>query len=40
MPTVLLLTTSSHPEANGNCDVAVITITPALARSRQSRQSG
>lgn len=32
MPTVLLLTTSSHPEADGNCDVAVITITPALAR--------
>ena len=32
MPTVLLLTTSSHPEANGNCDVAVVTITPALAQ--------
>lgn len=32
MPTLLLLTTSSHAEANGNCDVAIVTITPALAQ--------
>lgn len=32
MPTLLLLTTSSHPEANGNCDVAIVAITPALAQ--------
>jgi len=32
MPTLLLLTTSSPADANGNCDVAVVTLTPALAR--------